>query len=732
MEESNPLVLEILSQDKTLKMSLFEQRELASTLRHYSQCQVSSIEIGRLCQEVVYVLNKAGEKGGSDPDLVRSLKKTGQLLWDHLLTRQVKAKLRTTHISDLILCIDEELINIPWELLNDGTNFLCLNFNLGRVVRTKEQSSPVQYRSASSTLKMIILANPTNDLKSAYQEGINIRNQFDRRRGNVRIDFKSTSIDKIYVKKNLRDYDIVHFAGHCEYSADNPRHSGWVLNDGRFSVHDILAMGSDEPFPTLIFSNACYSAKTPSYLIDTDYQEKNYSLASAFLFSGVRHYIGAIRRIEDKVSLNFSKEFYSHLISGKSVGDCLRLSRMKLIKEEGIANIAWASYLLYGDPNYVLFRAPAKQARPKKKKIVLSKAKIAAICLSTIILSSVIYFSTWLPTLNPSAFALFLSAQKLSQKGSNQEAITLSNRLIVKDSSFLAVYPFMGDTYLRLGDMENALKNYFAYARLSEKKNDAKNLCASYIKIGWFYQMQGQFPKAFDFYNKALSLSRKNKDMLNEAIALRKLAVWYIDKNDYNQALELLTKSSEINRQRQNIYAHRYNLACDYFDFGLVFSDKDDFATAVDFYQKSRKIFEKLKLKDELSDYYFNLGEIYLFEKQYQKALDSYLVGLKIDQQQNNKMNLGADLNMIGELYMEMDNLKEAQNYFDQAAGLLKELGLPADLAQSYHNLGLLYKKQGKKNKARENLRLAQEIYSQIDTASYQEVKLELMGLSSN
>ena len=131
---------------------------------------------------------------------------------------------------------------------------------------------------------MLILANPTADLKSAYLEGVNIKNQFDRKRAEISIDFKSTRIDTVYVKKNLRDYDIVHLAGHCEYDTDDPKNSGWVLSDGKFTTTDILALGESLHLPSLIFSNACHSAEAATGPMATDYQEKNYSLASAFLF----------------------------------------------------------------------------------------------------------------------------------------------------------------------------------------------------------------------------------------------------------------------------------------------------------------------------------------------------------------------------------------------------------------------------------------------------------------
>ena len=730
MPDTNALVLEILKHDNQLSMSIFEKEEISSTLKHYSQISISFTEISKFCLEITSILNKTDKNGILEPDSINSLKKTGQLLWDQLFTGFVKDRLKSTQILDLVLFLDEELINIPWELLYTGEDFLCLRFNLGRLVRTKGKPNRPQYRSLSSRLKMLILANPTNDLKSAYLEGIAIKNQFDRKRGQISIDFKSTQINTLYIKKNLRDYDIVHFAGHCEYDPGEPANSGWLLSDGILSISDILKLGETLNLPTLIFSNACRSAQVKADLIDQDYQVKTYSLASAFLFSGVRHYIGTIRKIEDPISLSFAKEFYNQLIAGRSVGECMRLGRLRLIKEYGIMAIPWASYLLYGDPNFILFRSEHKPViRKFKRDISYYKKRIRRIALAASIISICIYLYMWLPTLNPNTYVLFLKSQRLFLKGKNQEVISLCSRIIQKEPTFLSVYPLLADTYQRLGRPDVALKYYFEYARCSEKRQDKKNLSSAYTGIGWIYQSQGGYPKAFDFYNKAINLSRENKDKLNEAMALRKLAVWFIDKEEYDKALELLTKSSEINRQKQYLYGHRYNLACDYFDIGLVFINKDDLGAAREFYTKSSQLFEKFGSKFELSDYYFNLGEVCVFEKQYQKALDCYMRGLKIDKVHGNIPSIASDYNMIGELYEEMDNFTEAERFFNEAIEICQNIEAPMELASAYYNLGLLYKKKGKINRAREYLRQAQEIYSRIDTPDYSKVKEELLSL---
>ncbi len=732
-DNPNTLVLEVFRFENRLRMSVLPETERARTISHYSLCAVSFEDVSRVCQEITVILNRQHKKNGTDPESINSLKKQGQLLWEQLLTRSVKSCLKAAGTRDLILSLEEELVSIPWELLYDGSEFLGLKFNVGRLIRSQQEQAQPHYRSVSSKPKMLILADPTGDLKSAYEEGLNIRNQFDKARDKVAIDFKSTDIDTLFVKKILREYDIVHFAGHCEYEKADPAKTGWLLQDGRFTAADILSMGADTFLPSLVFSNACQSAQVSKKIIAEDYQEKTYSLASAFLFSGVRHYIGAIQRIEDPVSFVFAREFYSQLIKSSSVGNAVRLARLRLVKDFGLNSCFWADYLLYGDPDQVLFPDHLKPELSRPANILniwpKHKKKILSALLSLVLAAGLLSAAFILPSLNPSVYYLYGKARKAFRSGENVQAGMLADKIISKNPGFLDAYPLLADSCSRQGLKQEALKYYFEYMLQSERKNDLRHLAYAYISIGWFYHQSGEYSKAYEFYQKAIDLSRKNFDKLHEALALRKLAVWHMDKEENDLALELLTKSSEINREKQFFYEYKYNLACDYFDLGLLFANKEDYSAAKDFYNKSLKAFNSLNLKNEISDYYFNLGEVCVWEKQYQKALEYYLKGLKIDQSQSNLPSISSDYCMLGELYMEMDNLAQAENYFKKAEALARKIEGRMEIASACYNLGKLYKKRNQKNLAREYLRQAQEIYYSVETPDYRLVQEELLTL---
>ncbi len=750
MQKNSAWILEITSQGNYLSMSLYEKAR-ESPLKTISTVPFDSSRIARLNSEIVNIINRASRKRLLDEDSVVELKKNAGLLYDMLLSRQIKSRLSSLKAVypalstierfseerkggvNLILSLDESLIGIPWELLFDGKDFLCLKFNLGRNIHTQKSEIQPRYRSIPAKPKMLILANPTGDLKSAYQEGLHIKTSLTKK-GKISVDFKAQDIDGDYVRKNLRDYDIIHFAGHCEYDSKNPRESGWVLSDGWVSAREFLTLGENVALPSIVFANACESARAADNILDAHAQIDVYGLAQAFLFTGVRHYIGTFWRIEDNFSWEFAEEFYNQVVSSRSIGAAVRLARQRLIGKHGISAIAWAGYVFYGDPAFSLFAPPSVRAGLAKRKLKFClpatvRKKAVVLGLASVIIIAGFALTKLLPTFNPNTFHLFSKANKLYDKGNNPQAIELLNQITKQDPLYLPAWRLKGDVNFRLGKFSQALSDYFDYARYSERKKNYKHLATAYIKIAWTYHMWGDYQKSKEFYDKALNLSQKNKDKLNEADTLARLAVWHIDEGDNEAAFSLLMKSSEINRQRKRNAEHRFNLACDYFNIAFLYTEKDDYPTAKKFYEKSKELFESLGAIPELSDYYFNMGEIALFEKNYDLALEYYQKGLELDRKLDHRFNLSSSYWMLGEYYWQIGKLAEAEDYFKEAIFICQEIDNRPVLAGVYYDLGLMYKEMGDKQKAKDYLSRALKLYKDIDTPDYQEVQQEYLAL---
>ncbi len=303
-----------------------------------------------MCTAVVDLLNRSNNKGKIDKHTLKELQTTGQLLYDSLLTVRVKEKLAATKTEHLIVSVDDRLVHIPWELLFDGNSFLCQRFNMGRVVSTSQRISEPSVRKIQKPLRMLIIADPRSDLEASYHEGVGLRNELDNNREIIGVHLRSSLVDVKYIKGVLRDFDIVHYAGHADYDIKNPSNSGFLMEDGKLKASDIINMIGPAPLPALVFSNACKSGHTDMWRVGEYYETEIYGLANAFLLAGVQHYIGTFWDVQDEPSLHFALDFYRGLMDGKMVGEAIRKARMHLIERYGEDTVIWASYMLYGDP----------------------------------------------------------------------------------------------------------------------------------------------------------------------------------------------------------------------------------------------------------------------------------------------------------------------------------------------------------------------------------------------
>lgn len=353
-------ILDVIKEGEKIRVSAYEKTKGdAQTLKHYEDHEVSFPEIERLCKELVSLLNRANRRGDISSEVISDIRKAGQNLYDMLLTQKAKNSLRNTSSDTLVLYIDDQLVHIPWELLFDGEEFLCLKYSIGRIVSTKQNISGTQQRAKKAFLDMLVLADPQANLDAAYREGLKVRDELSEQTDKIKVSLISSRIDIQYVKKNLREFDIVHYAGHADYDLNNPSQSGWIMSDGKLTASDIFAMAGSSPLPFVVFANSCHSGRTGEWNITEGFENEIYGLANAFLLAGVTHYIGTFWEVLDSPSSVFAIEFYRAVAENASIGHALLKARKQLIKIYGKNNIIWASYMLYGNPSFEIFKKTA-------------------------------------------------------------------------------------------------------------------------------------------------------------------------------------------------------------------------------------------------------------------------------------------------------------------------------------------------------------------------------------
>lgn len=120
-----------------MRVGVYEKtNEAETTLHPYEYHNVIWKQVDDACSEIVALLNAANTHARLPSEILSGLKKTGQMLFHVLLPQNAREKLYRAESRHLIINIDDKLVQVPWELLFDGREFIGRRFAIGRVVTT--------------------------------------------------------------------------------------------------------------------------------------------------------------------------------------------------------------------------------------------------------------------------------------------------------------------------------------------------------------------------------------------------------------------------------------------------------------------------------------------------------------------------------------------------------------------------------------------------------------------
>lgn len=300
--------------------------------------------------------------------------KLGLTLFELLVPNGLKTQ--TDAQASLVLVLDSEAAQYPWELLAERTreNPRPLALEKG-LIRQFKTSNFRQNPQAARDQYVLVIGDPKNDfsqLPGAKREAklvaSKFREYFDTNKVITRIGEENTATDVIN-ELFAREYNIIHLAGHGDYQPDEPAQSGMVLSDGlRLSAAELRQMRT---VPDLVFINCCHLGRI-------DQQEKPglrtrephrlaASIAEELINMGVKAVVAAGWAVDDAAAETFAQTFYDKLLAGRTFGDSVLAARKAVNAKHGDVN-TWGAYQCYGNPGFTLARAKTSAAWATQSK----------------------------------------------------------------------------------------------------------------------------------------------------------------------------------------------------------------------------------------------------------------------------------------------------------------------------------------------------------------------------
>lgn len=708
----------------------------------YGKALLPDNELNRFCEDAGKVMSMMGSPDHPPARLLADMQHIGRSLFEILFNPETRSLLKDQGLNYLALSVDEQLIRVPWELLHDGEEFLCLRYAVGIIPGARQERFEITEKNPSKTLHALVMAPSSSCSSLAYHEGVAVINKLYLRRDAINSVLKVMDIELKFADENIGKFEIIHFLGHANYNAYDQSGSGWSFKGGIFSTGNIRALGKDRAAPAFVFSDTMQYGKQEEWPLNNFFKPEGFAIANAFLLAGTGNYAETFWRVPDEARLLFVREFYAFAVEGFPLGEALRLSRLKMIEAYGRPSLSWANCRFYGNPAISLFEkerllsAPVKKSDELKKEAQSLLPNIGSIkrvavrtCLFLLFIfavKSILNFFSALEINRPDfeTGLKYIFSQKNAGATARKEALDELQSLEKVDigqspagsteDEIVASAPAKEtaaesqpkdekakeDEVKKAGgpDILNDLvslaeKEYFDLLIKDMLKNMSRPGKAGRVEI---YLHRGDYRSAVIYAKKALYVAGKANDMRALSGATALLARVYIGENHLDEARKIALESGKVFRKN----GYERGIADSAFIAGLIYALPKDFSEK-----------KSVRYLDTAAQTYLSLGDgssaaraclvsgyTHLIAKSYTRAVKSLARGLDIVAKFPDDNVKAMTCKALGDAYFTREKYTFARAFYKKAAFLNKRPGIRVSgktYSDILHRMALYELKQG-------------------------------------
>jgi len=261
-------------------------------------------------------------------------KRTSQRLYRALVQPGVKAVAG----KQLIIIPHGFLHYLPLHALHDGSKYLIENYAVS-YAPSSTVLEIVANKSSRGDRSALIVGNPTGDLIYAEKEAKNIAVTLDRKKLFLRN--QATETDVMAASKS---YDLIHFATHGLFDAENPLASKILLykdnqSDGHLTAGELFSQNWNA---TLVTLSACESG-----LFKYMGGDELVGIQRALFFAGSKAVLTSLWKVDDRATGMLMETFYKK-IQHQPFNVALQQAQIATMRKYK-SPYYWAAFRLIGD-----------------------------------------------------------------------------------------------------------------------------------------------------------------------------------------------------------------------------------------------------------------------------------------------------------------------------------------------------------------------------------------------
>ena len=229
---------------------------------------------------------------------------------------------------------------LPWRLLHNGNDFFCLRGGFARLALSS--SGYLQDRGTWDVENVLLVGSNPSDNLNVEAELRAIRETLEVEGGVSTMTLLGADATKANIVEALGsgEFQVLYFAGHSIFNADNPNLSYLLTQDNRQISADELGRISGIGQIKLAFLGSCSSSAGSQIGMPIK------DLASAIIGAGVPYVIGMAWPVSDRGAIELGSAFYRELVLNPDPVYALQAARRQVGESFDWADPVWAAPIL--------------------------------------------------------------------------------------------------------------------------------------------------------------------------------------------------------------------------------------------------------------------------------------------------------------------------------------------------------------------------------------------------
>ena len=216
-----------------------------------------------------------------------------------------------------------------------------------------------------------------------------------------------------------------------------------------------------------------------------------------------------------------------------------------------------------------------------------------------------------------------------------------------------------------------------------------------------------------------LQLAFQKPDTSKVKTSIKLIEILY-DLKDYKKAIMFI---DETERLSQSLSYNKGAAQAIYYK-ALIFANKDDYYNAIDNFNKSKQIFEKIKDTLEIAKVNNGIGLIEIIRGNYKSGLESSLAAISVFEKRYMFENLSTAYNNLATAYYKTDKIDKSLEFNFKALEVRERLKDTINLSTTYRNIATLYSLKKDHNNA---ISYYEKVLKLLETNSNQSLKGEIL-----